>query len=417
MESSDTLVLLGVSTWLCLALSSCAHSSVKADEVVSGGAPVRVAVSAVQDVPIEIAAVGNVEPVNSVEVKSRVAGQIGRVAFEEGQSVAKGQLLFTIDRDVLQHQAAEQQADLERDIAMEQQARAVMARDAASQKQSQSEADTALELARDGILSKQRTGQLVTTGETARAAFRSDQAAVAAAAGTAKADRARLAQTQLQMSFTDIVAPIAGRAGAVTVKAGNVVRDSDATLVTLLQISPIYVTFGIPEQSLPEVQRLNAKGELTVEATNGDGATYTGGLSFIDNTVDAATGTIKLKAMFPNAGRELWPGQFVNVRLRLRVDHGRTVVPGTAIQEGLDGKYVWLVQSGIATTRPVTVVRTYKPEGSSSENESEEAVIGNGLGPGATVVTEGQLRLTSGARVTVLDAPQQAPSRPSFHKH
>lgn len=373
----------------------------KANVSAPEGVPVRAALAVSQDVPLEVAAVGNIEALESVAVKSRIAGQIKRVAFEEGQNVSKGQLLFTIDTDTLQRQAAEQQAELERDAAMEQQARAVAARDTAAQKQSESEADVAKKLGTLGVISGQRVDQLVTTRDTASAALRSDEAAIGAAVSTIKADRARLAQTELQLSFTNVVAPISGRAGAVMVKAGNIIQDNNTTLVTLLQLAPIHVTFGVPEQVLPEVQRLNASGPLTVEASNGEGSVHEGRLVFIDNTVDATTGAIRLKAEFPNMDAALWPGEFVNVHLRLRMEKGRTVVPEAAIQDGLDGKYVWLVKSGIATTAPVTVQRTYKPESGPGQ-----AVIGSGISPGDTVVTEGQLRLTPGARIALLDAPR-----------
>jgi multidrug efflux system membrane fusion protein len=351
--------------------------------------------------------VGNVEAINSVEVKPRIAGEVKQVAFHEGQNVTKGQLLFAIDPDTIERQAAEQRAELERDTALEEQARAVVARDAASQKQSQAEADVAVALVKDGILSQQRTDQLVTVSETARAALRSDQAAVEAAAGTAKADRARLQQTQLQLSFTNVTAPISGRAGAALVKAGNIVRDNDTTLVTLLQLAPVSVSFGVPEQVLVEVQRLSAQGPLTVEANTGGGS-LPGSLVFIDNTVDTTTGTIRLKATFPNTDSALWPGEFVNVRLRLRMERRRMVVPATAVQDGLDGKYVWLIQSGIATTAPVTVLRTYKPV-----NGPEQAIIANGIHPRDIVVTEGQLRLTPNARVLLLNAAPAPPTHSS----
>jgi multidrug efflux system membrane fusion protein len=393
---------------MCLGLASCSHSPVRANVVRPEGVPVRAAMAVSEDVPLEILAVGNVEAIDSVEVKSRIAGQINRVAFEEGQSVAKGQLLFTIDPDALERQAAQQQAELERDAAIEQQTRALVARDIAFEKQSQSEADVALELARDGIVSKQRTEQLVTASETARAAVRSDQAAVEAALGTTKVDQARLAQTELQLRFTKVVAPIAGRAGAVMVKAGNIVRDNDTTLLTLLQLAPIHVTFGVPEQVLPELQGRTAGGPLAVEVSNGEGSALEGRLVFIDNTVDRTTGTIRLKAAFPNTNGALWPGQFVNVRVRLGIERGRTLVPETSIQDGQDGKYVWLVKSGIASVAPVTVLRTYRPE-----NGPEQAVVGGGISPGDTVVTEGQLRLTSGARIALLDPLRNQPSPPS----
>jgi membrane fusion protein, multidrug efflux system len=382
----------------CLPLTSCSRVSAKVDEAATESVPVHATLAVSQDVPYEISAVGNVEALESVEVKSRIAGQIKRVAFDEGQSVSKGQLLFTIDTDALERQALEQQAELERDLAMEQQARALVARDNAAQKQSQSEAEIAQKLGTLGVLSGQRVNQLVTTDDTARAALRSDQAAVEATVGTTKADRARLAQTQLQLSFTNVVAPISGRAGAVMIKTGNMVRDNDTTLVTLLQLAPIHITFGIPEQILPEVQRLNALGALAVKASNGSGSEFVGHLDFIDNTVDATTGSIRLKATFPNTDGGLWPGQFVNVRLRLRMEQGRILVPASSIQDGLDGKYAWLVKSGTATMAPVTVVRTYKPENG--------PIVGSGIVPGDMVVTEGQLRLTPGARISLLNTPR-----------
>ena len=411
--------------WACLGalislpLTSCTRVAAKANAMATEAVPVRAVRAVSQDVPLEIAAVGNVEAMDSVDVKSRIAGQINRVAFAEGQSVSKGQLLFSIDREALERQTLEQQANLERDAAMEQQARAVVARDMAAEKQSRSEADTARQLGALGVISGQQVNQLVTTSDTSKAALHADQAAVEAAAGSTRADRARLAETQLQLRFTNVVAPISGRAGAVMIKTGNMVRDNDTTLVTLRKLAPIYVTFGIPEQSLAEVRRLNGAEQLTVDASteastdktnasssgNVSSAVRGGHLVFIDNTVDATTGTIRLKAVFPNTDNALWPGEFVNVRLRLGIETGRTVVPESAIQQGLDGKYVWLVQSGAASTVPITVLRTYRPP-----SGPEQAIIGSGIKSGDMVVTEGQLRLTVGATVALLNTPGTGPS-------
>jgi len=165
-----------------------------------------------------------------------------------------------------------------------------------------------------------------------------------------------------------------------------------------LQMTPIDVSFGVPEQVLPDVRRLNAQGSLTVEAIHGAGGSEEGRLAFIDNTVDATTGTIRLKAIFQNADGALWPGEFVHVRLRLRVDASRTVIPNAAVEDGINGKYAWLVRSGRASMTPLTVTRTYLPE-----NGPELAVIGSGVRPGDLVVTEGQLRLAAGARVLLLN--------------
>lgn len=398
------LLLMGTS----LTVTSCTRVAAKSDADPGEDVPVRAVRAVTRDIPLEIAAVGNVEAENSVEVKSRIAGQVERVAFQEGQSVTKGQLLFTIEHDALERQAAEQKAELTRDAAVEEQARAIVARDAASQRQSQSEAQVAVQLGKLGVISGQRVDQLTTASDTASAGLRSDQAAVAAAEATRKADQARLAQTQLQLQFTNIVAPISGRAGAAIVKAGSIVGDNGATLVSLLQITPIDVTFGIPEQALPAVQQLNAHGPLSVEASAGSGSPREGRLAFIDNTVDPATGTIRMKAIYPNADGALWPGEFVHVRLRLRIDPQRTVIPDASIQDGINGKYLWLVRSGRANLIPVTVVRTYVPE-----QGPALAVIGSGIRAGDLVVTEGQLRLTPGARISLLNNPY-GPASPTL---
>lgn len=389
-----SILVLAVS----LSTAGCSRVAAKTDDA-AAEVPVRTARATVEDVPLELEAVGNVEAINSVDVKSRVAGPIAHVAFAEGQNVKKGQLLFTIDSGLLDRQAAEEQALTERDAALEEQARAMVARDAASEKQSRSEAEVAVKLGELGVISRQRVDELTTTRDTASAGLASDKASLAAAEGALKADRARLAETQLQENFTSIVAPISGRAGAVLVKTGNLVRDNDTTLVTLLQPAPIYVTFGVPEQSLPEVQRLNAQEPLTVETSLAGGTNTEGHIAFIDNTVDAATGAIRLKAVFPNASGALWPGEFVRVRVRLRVDAGKTIVPDSCIEEGLNGKYAWVIHGGHATMTPVSVERVYD-----GQDGPALAVISRGIRPGDVVVTEGQLRLTTGAQVSILNA-------------
>jgi membrane fusion protein, multidrug efflux system len=397
-NAQSTLFLAGVFSML----TSCSRVAAKTNADQGDDILVRAVPAVVQDVPREVTCVGTAEAAERVDVKSRVAGQVKRVTFEEGQSVSKGQLLFTIDREALDRQAAELEAELVRDEAMEKQARAIVSRDAAAQKQSQTEAEVAAELGKLGVLSGQRVDQLSTAWETATAGLRSDQAAVEAADAARKADQARLAETQLQLGFTNVVAPVAGRAGAAMVKVGNIVRDDDTTLVTLVQLTPIYVTFGIPEQLLPQVQKLNALNPLTVEASYGGGPIQEGHLAFIDNAVDSTTGTIRLKAIFANEGNALWPGEFVRVRLRLSIDAAKIVIPNASIQDGINGKYTWRVESGQAEMTPVTVIRTWIPE-----DGPELAVIGNGLRPGDLVVTEGQLKLTPGARVSFLNATRE----------
>jgi multidrug efflux system membrane fusion protein len=368
-------------------------------------APVRAVPATATDVPLTISAVGNVEAMASVDVKSRVAGQILRVNFQEGQNVTKGQLLFEIDPEPLQRQIAQIQADLTKDAALEQQARANVAKDEATLKQTRAAADRGLALSKEGIFSKEQTEQVVATADSSQAALDADRAAVESAVASLKSDRARLAQTQLQLSYTNITAPISGRAGAIAVKAGNLVKDNDTALVTLLQMSPIYVSFGLPEQMLPEVQKYNAHHPLLVQASPDAGTNVTGALRFIDNSVDNTTGTIKLKAEFANGDHSLWPGQFVNVQARLNVERNRIVVPSRTVQTGPQGKYVWVLNGDGATVamRPVQVLRNYQPSPS-----IEEAVIGNGLQAGEMVISEGQMRLAPGMKVQLLKNEAQA---------
>ncbi len=272
-------------------------------------------------------------------------------------------------------------------------------------KQTQASAQRGLALEKEGIFSKEQTDALVASNGSNLASLDADKAAVESAVASIKADRARLSQTELQLSYTKITAPISGRAGAIAIKPGNLVKDNDATLVTILQISPIYVSFGVPQQLLSEVQKYNREHPLVVRAEADGGArTETGSLRFIDNTVDTTTGTINLKAEFPNTSGALWPGEYVNVKAQLSLENNRIVVPTSTIENGPTGKYVWVVNTGTDTVamRPVDVVRTYKPA-----DAAEQAVIGKGLQPGETVISEGQMRLMPGGKVRLLKPATQ----------
>lgn len=366
--------------------------------------PVRAVAAQTQDVPLELNAVGNVEAMDSVDVKSRVAGQVLQVYFQEGQAVKAGQLLFEIDPEPLQRQIAETQADLGKDAALEEQAKANVAKDEAMLTQAKNQAARGLELQKEGIFSKEQTEQLVASDQSARASLDADKAAVASAEATAKSDRARLAQTELQLTYTKITAPISGRAGAIAVKPGNLVKDNDAALVTILQISPIEVSFGVPEELLPEVQKYNTERPLQVQAMAG-GVTSTGKLVFIDNTVDNTTGTIKLKAEFQNPEHALWPGQFVDVKARLNVERDRVVLPSRTVETGPQGKFVWVMSpdGNSVSIRPVSVERIFK-----LAKGGEISVISSGVKPGEMVISEGQMRLMPGAKVKVLPGQTQS---------
>ena len=383
-------------------------------------ASVRAVAVTQSDVPLNISAVGNVESMATVDIKSRVAGQVLRVCFQEGQNVSKGDLLFEIDPEVIRRQLAEIQANLIKDQAVEEQARANVAKDEAQIKQTRAAADRGLELAKEGIFSKEQTEQVVATNDSAQASLAADKAAIESATAAIAADQARLAQTQLQLQYTKITAPISGRAGAISVKAGNLIKDNDAVMVTLLQMSPIYVSFGMPEQLLPEIRKHNAESPLVVTASAQGGKAETGLLRFIDNSVDAATGTIKLKAEFENADRALWPGEFANVEARLSLERDRVIVPSRVIQTGPQGKYVWVLNPADNTVamRPVEVARIYK-----GASTPEESVIGSGLKVGEQVISEGQMRLMPGAKVNLLrqegqvgDSSPLAPAPRRAHK-
>jgi membrane fusion protein, multidrug efflux system len=367
-------------------------------------APVRAVRAIASDVPLTTTAVGNVEAITSVDVKSRIAGQVLRVYFQEGQDVTTGQLLFEIDPEPLQRQVAQLRADLVKDKALEQQARANVARDEATLKQARSSADRGLALSKEGIFSKEQTEQVVATADASEASLNADRAAVESAVASINSDTARLAQTELQLSYTKIVAPISGRAGAIAVKAGNLVKENDSSLVTLLQIAPIYVSFGIPEQLLPEVRKFNAQRPLQVQAFSSPGTSETGALRFIDNTVDTSTGTIKLKAEFANTHHNLWPGQFVNVQAQLNIERNRVLVPSRTVQTGPQGRYVWVLHqdAGTVEMRPVQVLRNYQ-----RPQALEQAVIGSGVRAGEMVISEGQIRLAPGVKVQLLQPESQ----------
>jgi multidrug efflux system membrane fusion protein len=393
--------LLALTSAITLMLGGCQRQdAVHAQGGMLPVVAVRVVPAVTKDIPLDIDSIGNVEAIASVDVKSRVAGQVARVSFESGQDVKEGQLLFQIDSEPLLRQVAELEANIARDVAQEKQALANVAKEEAQLTSDKAKAERGRQLSKEGIFSKEQTETLVSAADSSQANLDADRAAVESARAAKRADEAKLAQTNLQLGYARITAPISGRTGAIAIKQGNLVKDNDTTLVTILQTTPIYVSFSVPEQLLPEVRRYNGERPLVVEAVAADNSTVQGRLDFIDNTVDTTTGTIKLKASFDNQARKLWPGQFVTVRARLDVEHGRVVVAARTVQSGPQGKYVWVVNGDdTVVMRPVQVLRNY-----SSGESSEQAVIGSGLKPGERVISEGQMLLMPGAKVRVLKA-------------
>lgn len=354
--------------------------------------PVGIAQVMRKGVPVELQVVGNVEPISTVTVKSQVGGELTRVSFHEGDFVRKGDLLFTIDQRPLQAQLAQIEANLARDKAQLSLARANLVRDQAQAKFSEAQAGRYAKLASAGVISPEQSDQTQSDADAKTAAVRADEAAIESAQAAIQADMAAVDNAKVQLSYTALRSPIDGRTGTLLVKQGNLIKAIDVDLVTINQVSPIYVTFAVPEMQLAAVKRYMAQRKLEVAAVPQDdpGAQETGVLTFVDNTVDRTTGTIKLKATFQNTARKLWPGQYAQVTLRLAMQNDALVIPTEALQTGQQGQYVFVVKSDMTVeNRPVQLgIRTER-----------EVVVESGVQAGETVVTDGQLRLAPGVKV------------------
>ncbi|MBS0327805.1 MAG: efflux RND transporter periplasmic adaptor subunit [Proteobacteria bacterium] len=360
------VLVIAIGAWLIHPRPGSRAATPRSDPAV----PVNVATVTRHDVPVRLHAIGNIEPYTTVSVKALVDGQIVAVRFAEGQEVRQNAVLFEIDRRPFEAQLAQAQANLVKD-------RAVL--DHAAEQRKRYE-----DLLAQKFISPDAYGQVKATAESAAAQVRADEAAIEG--------------VKLQLNYCTIRAPITGYAGKIMIQRGNLVKANDTNaLVVVNQVRPIYASFSIPEQNLDAVRKYLADGELSVTAVvPGSGATpVTGKLTFIDNTTDVSTGTIKLKAEFANADKALWPGQFVNVVLTLTQEKNALVMPSTAVQNGPDGQYVFVIgPDGHAALRNVRIERT----------EGGDAVIASGLEPGERVVTAGQLRLAPGMAVTVDNA-------------
>lgn len=352
-----------------LFLAACKPSTGAPKGAAGAGAPavpVQTAVAQQADVPRTIESVGAVQALRTVAVKSQVDGMIAQIHFKEGDDVKAGDLLVTLDRRPFENSLRIARADL------------------TNAKAEASKAEADLEryknLDRQDAISKEQFAQLVTKGETTRALLQAKEAAVANA--------------ELLLSYTQIRAPIAGRAGQLILHEGALVKANDVnqSIVTLNQLAPIAAAFSVPESTLNAIRAALAEGNATVSVIDrASGVARTDGkLTFVDNTVDPTTGTITLKAIFANTDYKLWPGQFVQVQTQTGVDRGALVVPASAVQTGQSGSMVYVVNGeSKADYRPVKVIRA----------AGDQLLLAEGVRAGETVVTDGQLRLVPGAKV------------------
>lgn len=370
------LILVTASTASLACSSSPQAQSAQPTQQSRGGAntgaavPVSVAQAVQKPMPLDLHVIGTVEPASTVTVHAQVTGQLTAVNFKEGDDVRQGEVLFAIDPRPLEAGVRQAEANLQRDTAQASNAKAQAARTA--------------DLAARGIATAEQV-------ETSRAAADALNA-------TIEADRALLESARLQLQYATITSPISGRTGSLMVHTGNLVRANDTTpLVVINQVTPINVSFAVPEAQLPALRRYMAKSAvpLTVATPEGAASEASGRITFIDNAVDPTTGTIKVKGSFQNANRGLWPGQFVNVTITLSTDSTAIVVPSNAVQTGQQGAYVFVVKDDrTADLRNVVVTRT----------AGDETIIASGVAANETVVTDGHLRLVPGTKVNIKTA-------------
>lgn len=336
--------------------------------------PVETAVVERRTVPVELRTIGAAEPLATVQLRAKVAGEITSVIFDDGAFVKAGEPLFTIDPRPFE-------------VALRR-AEAALAQAQNESSNAQAQADRYTKLSTQGVASREQFAQVVTTAASQKSVLAARQADV---------DEARLS-----LEWATVRAPIPGRAGAALLKTGNIVQANTWTLMVINQTQPIYVTFSLPETQLAEVREWLGRGAVEVTAAEPDSGRSLGSgrLDFVDNVVDRQSGMVTMKATFPNENETLWPGQFVDVVVTLTQERDAIVVPATAIMEGPESSQVFVVRDGIATLRKVTVARA----------AGERTVIAAGLEPGETVIAAGQLRVANGGRVAVAATPTPTPA-------
>jgi multidrug efflux system membrane fusion protein len=363
-----------------------------------GPAPVRVAQAETRDVPIEIQTFGTVEPLSTVEVKAQVAGEITKVSFKEGDFVTAGQELFTIDPRPYAVALAQAEANLARAEAEVSEARSNVQRSQVEARNAQTELERNRTLLERGMVTQAEFDQTRTAAESMQAGVGAVEASVRSGQEGIRAAQAAIDQAKLSLEYCTIRAPIDGRTGSLLTHQGNLVRQNDTEpMVVLTQTKPIYVSFTLPEKELPAVRQRMAEGAPEVRAfvPGQEDQSVAGTLTFIDNTVDPETSTIRLKGTFDNADEKLWPGQYLECAVVLGIRQGAVTVPAQAVQSGQQGSYVYVV--GAANKAELRLVRTGVANRGSLE-------VVEGVQAGESVVTEGHLRLAPDMAVKILEA-------------
>ncbi len=359
-----------------------------------GDVPVTIAKVVQKEVPVDLQVIGNIEAYSTINVKAQVSGELIKVHFHEGDFVNTGDTLFSLDRRQIEAQLAQMQATLAKNQAMLQQAQANLAKDQANAQFAKSQAARYDQLTKEGVISKDQNDQVQTSSDASRQAVEADKAMIESARADINATKANVDNLNVMVSYTTIKSPINGRTGNLNVKQGNIVTANSMDMMTINQVQPIYATFSVPEMHLSTIKAHMAQDKLKVFATPQDSTDppEVGVLTFIDNTVDTSTGTIKLKATFPNTNRKLWPGEFVRVTVRLRTDPNALVVPNQAVQTGQSGPYVYVVKEdrSVESRDVITGARV-----------DQQLVIAKGVSAGETVVVDGQLRLAPGMKIQV----------------
>jgi len=367
--------------------------------------PVEIAAATQTDVPIQVKSIGNIESISAVAVHSQVEGTLLAVHFTPGQEVKQGDPLFTIDPRPLQAMLAQASANLAKAVAAVDQGKQVLARDQAAATNARTIMRRDATLIENGVISREEYDNAVAASQAADATVRADQAAIDSLNAAAKAEQANVRNAQVQLGYSTIRAPIAGKTGNLVVTTGNLVRANDtAPMVTITQSSPIYVTFTVAEPDFLRIRDYASKAGFRTEVSipGSSQPAQQGRLSLIDNTVDTSTGTIRLKATFENSDRSLYAGMFANVVLTLGTEQQAVVIPSQAVQIGQDNSFVYAVKPDM--TVEVRNVKT-------GPSYNEMVVIEDGLKPGDKVVTDGQLRLVPGAMVQARDQQKNSPQK------